>query len=72
MNNNSEILREIDAEKKIVLSKIVYSKGMYNKFTITARCDQTAASEIGTVQGNMQGAGPKDITKTFVSHQPVF
>ena len=39
MNNNSEILREIDAEKKIVLSKIVYSKGMYNKFTITARCD---------------------------------
>ena len=68
MNNNSEILREIDAEKKTILSKIVYSKGLYNKFTITARCNQTAESEIGMVQGNMQGAGPKDISKTFVSH----
>ena len=67
LNNNSEILREIDEKKKIVLSKVVYCGGMYNKFTITARCNQTASTEIGLAQGNMQGAGPKDNTK-FVSH----
>jgi len=66
MNNNSEILREIDTKNKIVVSKIVFSKGRYYKFTITARCNQTAAGEIGL------GAGPRDSAKTFATHQPVF
>lgn len=36
-NNGDEVLREIDAKKKIVVSKVVYSYGMNNKFVITAR-----------------------------------
>ena len=75
MNNNSEILREIDTKNKIVISKIVFSKGRYYKFTITAEAksqvskssiNQTAAGELGL------GAGPRDSAKTFGTHQPVF
>ena len=36
-NNGDEILREIETKKTITVSKVVYSYGMYNKLTITAR-----------------------------------
>ena len=45
LNNDSEILKEIDRKKKITVSKIVYSRGMYNKFSITARSHSIAAKE---------------------------
>ena len=44
--NGNEIMREINQKKKIVVSKVVYSNGMYNKFTIVARCYRTALNEI--------------------------
>lgn len=38
-NNNAQLLKEIDTKRKIVVSKVVYSKGMYHKFVLTARCN---------------------------------
>lgn len=36
-NFNSAILREIDAKQRISVTKIVFSRGLYHKFIITAR-----------------------------------
>ena len=45
-NNGDEILREIDSKKQIIVSKIIYSYGMNNKFIITARSYSCACEEI--------------------------
>ena len=66
LNNGSEILKEIDRKKKIMISKIVYSKGMYNKFSITARSHQIAAKE-----GSFMNSGTNQ-GEASPGYQPVF
>ena len=48
-------MKEIEMKKKIVVNKVVYSKGLYSVFTITARCYQTAVTELSINQFNFQG-----------------
>jgi hypothetical protein len=66
LNNDSEILKEIDRRKKITVSKIVYSKGMYNKFSITARSHAIAAKEANASDSR---AHPGEVPPCY---QPVF
>lgn len=56
-NNGDEILREIDNKKKITVSKVVFSYGMYNKFIITARSYTNACEEIKPLQGREGSIG---------------
>ena len=73
--NGNEIVREINLKKKIVVSKIVYSNGMYNKFTIVARCYRTAQNEITMLQ-NIYGISKDESKKTegavYKTSNPVF
>ena len=74
LNNGSEILKEIDRKRRIMISKIVYSKGMYNKFTITADNEKRNVGrthQIAAKEGNFMNSGTNQ-GEASPGYQPVF
>ena len=49
-NGKNDIIEEINQKGKVTVSKLVFSKGMWNKFSIVARSYRKAVSEIQHLQ----------------------